>query len=140
MYWNDVGDRRGFHIFDTETLEHDPVNNPYTMFEILYYDDEPATLLDARPYENKIVKIIVRNKPRPKEFEKLVDKLLSAGVADLKIVENFQLNESEEFEIEESEDTLCILDRYIEESETDLDKIFIKNLMRKTYQEAVELV
>ena len=106
----------------------------------MYYDDEPATLLDARPYENKIVKIIVRNKPRPKEFEKLVDKLLSAGVADLKIVENFQLNESEEFEIEESEDTLCILDRYIEESETDLDKIFIKNLMRKTYQEAVELV
>ena len=140
MFWNDVGDRRGFTIFDTETLEHYHVDNPYTMFEVLYYNDESASLLDVRPYVNKIVKIIVKNKPRPKEFEKLVDKLLSAGVNDLKIVENFELQESEDFEVEESEDTLSILDRYIEESETELEKTFIKNLVRRTYQEAVQLV
>ena len=140
MFWNDVGDRRGFTIFDTETLEHFHVDNPYTMFEVLYYNDESASLLDVRPYINKIVKIIVKNKPRPKEFEKLVDKLLSAGVNDLKIVENFELQESEDFEVEESEDTLSILDRYIEESETELEKTFIKNLVRRTYQEAVQLV
>jgi metallophosphoesterase superfamily enzyme len=140
MFWNDVGDRRGFTIFDTETLEHFHVDNPYTMFEVLYYNDESASLLDVRPYVNKIVKIIVKNKPRPKEFEKLVDKLLSAGVNDLKIVENFELQESEDFEVEESEDTLSILDRYIEESETELEKTFIKNLVRRTYQEAVQLV
>ena len=30
MFWNDVNDtERGFHIFDTETLEHTPINNPY---------------------------------------------------------------------------------------------------------------
>ena len=140
MFWNDCGDRRGFTIFDTETLEHFHVDNPYTMFEVLYYNDESASLLDVRPYVNKIVKIIVKNKPRPKEFEKLVDKLLSAGVNDLKIVENFELQESEDFEVEESEDTLSILDRYIEESETELEKTFIKNLVRRTYQEAVQLV
>ena len=28
MFWNDVNDPRGFHIFDTETLTHTPVNNP----------------------------------------------------------------------------------------------------------------
>jgi len=140
MFWNDAGDRRGFTIFDTETLEHFHVDNPYTMFEVLYYNDESASLLDVRPYVNKIVKIIVKNKPRPKEFEKLVDKLLSAGVNDLKIVENFELQESEDFEVEESEDTLSILDRYIEESETELEKTFIKNLVRRTYQEAVQLV
>jgi hypothetical protein len=32
MFWNDVNDTRGFHIFDTETLTHEPVNNPYRMF------------------------------------------------------------------------------------------------------------
>ena len=32
MFWNDVGDRRGFTIFDTETLEHVPVDNPYRLF------------------------------------------------------------------------------------------------------------
>ena len=29
MFWNDVNDPRGFHIFDTETLTHTPINNPY---------------------------------------------------------------------------------------------------------------
>ena len=37
MYWNDVNDRnRGFHLFDTDTLEHTPVNNPYQLFHNLY--------------------------------------------------------------------------------------------------------
>ena len=26
LYWNDVDDTRGFHIFDTETLEHTPID------------------------------------------------------------------------------------------------------------------
>ena len=37
MFWNDVKDDRGFHIFDTETLEHTPVNNPYRLFYNVYY-------------------------------------------------------------------------------------------------------
>jgi len=32
MYWTDVNDTRGFHIFDTETLTHTPINNPYKLF------------------------------------------------------------------------------------------------------------
>ena len=40
MFWTDVGDRRGFTVFDTETLEHFPVDNPYTLFHVLYYNDD----------------------------------------------------------------------------------------------------
>ena len=40
----------------------------------------------------------------------------------LKVVENFVIQESEEFEVFESEDTLSILNRYIQESEINLDK------------------
>ena len=29
MFWNDVNDPRGFNLFDTQTLKHSPVNNPY---------------------------------------------------------------------------------------------------------------
>ena len=140
MFWNDVNDTRGFHFFDTETLEHTPIDNPYQLFHNLYYEDTDHQMFDVTPYENKIVKVIVKKKSDSKKFEKYIDKLYSVGVADLKIVENFQLTESEDFEVEESEDTLSILDRYIGESETDLNKERIQNVMRSIYQEACETV
>ena len=140
MFWNDCGDRRGFTIFDTETLEHFHVDNPYRLFYNIYYEDTPHQLFDASEYENKIVKVIVRKKTDTKNFEKFVDKLYSAGVADLKVVESFVIEESEEFEVFESEDTLSILDRYIQEAEINLDKAKIQNIMRATYQEACEMI
>jgi hypothetical protein len=45
--------------------------------------------LILREYVGKIVKVIVRKKSNPKNFEKFIDKLYSCGVQDLKIVENF---------------------------------------------------
>ena len=140
MFWSDVGDRRGFTIFDTETLEHFHVDNPYRLFYNIYYEDTPHQLFDATEYENKIVKVIVRKKTSTKDFEKFIDKLYEVGVADLKIVENFVLEEPEEFEVFESEDTLSILDRYIQEAEIQLDKPRLQNIMRKTYQDACELI
>lgn len=140
MFWNDVDDQRGFHLFDTETLEHTPVNNPYRIFYNVYYNDTPHQLFDVSEYENKIVKIIVRQKTSIKNFEKFVDKFYDVGVSDLKIVENFVLQDPEEFEVFESEDTISILDRYIQEAEINLDKSKLQNIMRTTYQEACELI
>ena len=141
MFWNDVNDEnRGFHIFDTETLEHTPVNNPYRLHKIIYYNDQDHQLFDARELENKIVKVVVRNKSDGKKFEKFIDKLYSANVAELKVIENFGLQEAEEFEAFESEDTLSILNRSVQESEVNLDKSRIQKMIQETYQEACELV
>ena len=65
---------------------------------------------------------------------------IQAGVADLKIVENFDIHENEEFETFETEDTLSILNRYIEESEVDIDKSKIQMIMKQIYQEACEMI
>jgi hypothetical protein len=140
IYWTDVGDTRGFTIFDTETLEHTPVDNPYKMFHNIYYEDTNYQTFDAREYENKIVKVVVRKKTDTKKFEKFIDKLYSSNIAELKIVENFEVQGSEDFEAFESEDTLSILNRYIEESEVSLDKSLIQKLLQEVYQEACELV
>ena len=112
----------------------------YRLFYNVYYEDTPHQLFDATEYANKIVKVIVRQKTSTKDFEKFVDKLYEVGVADLKIVENFVLEDPEEFEVFESEDTLSILDRYIQEAEIQLDKPRLQNIMRSTYQEACELI
>ena len=139
MFWNDVNDPRGFTIFDTETLKHTPINNPYKLFYNIYYEDTNHKLFNTTEYKNKIVKIIVRKKSKPKEFEKFIDKLYASGVQDLKIVENFQIQESEDFEVNEEENTLSILNRYIEESEFNLDKNIIKNIFQNIYREACEV-
>ena len=141
MFWNDVDDEnRGFHLFDTETLEHTPVNNPYRLHKIIYYNDHDYQLFDARELENKIVKVVVRRKSDQIKFEKFIDKLYSVNVAELKIVENFGFHQADDFEAFESEDTLSILNRYVQEAEIDLDKSRIQKHIQDTYQKACEVV
>ena len=139
MFWNDVNDARGFTIFDTETLEHTPINNPYRMFFNIYYEDTPYQTFDTRDYQGKIVKVIVRKKSEPKKFEKFIDKLYSCGIQDLKIVENFAVQENEDFEVEESENTISILNRYIDEAEFECDSSIIKGILQKVYSQACEV-
>ena len=73
--------------------------------------------------------MFVRNQT-PKEFERFVDKLYSAGVEDLKIIENFDIQVGDEFDIDEDENTLSILNRYIDDSDFEYDKILSKTFLR----------
>ena len=143
IYWNDYDTDRGFHLFDTETLEHTPINNPYKMFYKIFYEDTNYQTFDTREYEGKIVKLIVRKKTDSKKFEKFIDKLFASNINELKIVENFEFGgyyQSDDFEPFESEDTMSILNRYIDEAEVSLDKSVVQKIMQDVYQEACELV
>ena len=139
MFWNDVNDPRGFHIFDTKTLEHTPIDNPYRLFYNIYYDDTNYKLFNTSLYKNKIVKVIVRQKSKLEEFDKFIDKLYAAGVQDLKIVENFEIQENDVFDIDEDENTISILNRYIDESDFSFDKNIIKNIFQDLYKQACEV-
>ena len=139
MYWTDVNDTRGFHIFDTETFEHTPINNPYKLFYNIYYEDTPHQMFDVTEYVNKIVKVIVRKKSKQKEFDKFIDKLYKVGIQDLKIVENFDIQENEDFVIDEEENTISILNRYIDESECNFDKNVIKGIFQDLYKQSCEI-
>jgi len=139
MFWNDVLDTRGFHIFDTKTIEHKPVNNPYRLFYNIYYEDTNYKLFDTREFKDKIIKVVVKKKTDQKQFEKFIDKLYNSGIQDLKIIENFVLTESSDFEVEETENTIGILNRYIDESEFEGDKTLIKGILQKIYTEACEV-
>ena len=139
MFWNDVNDPRGFHLFDTKTIEHTPINNPYRLFYNVYYEDTNYKLFDSREFKNKIVKLIVKKKTDQKQFEKFIDKLYNSGIQDLKIIENYILQESEDYEVEETENTIGILNRYIDESEFEGDKTLIKGILQQIYSEACEV-
>lgn len=139
MYWNDCNDTRGFHIFDTDTLDLEPVNNPYHMYRVIRYEDTPRQLFRFQDYKDLIVKVVVFQKSNKKEYERFIDALSAAGPYDIKIVEKIDGSQLDDTLVEESEDTLTLLDKFVEDLETDLDKPKIKSIMRNIYQEACEV-
>ena len=143
MFWNDCDDKRGFTIWDSDTLEHESIDNPHQMFKKIYYEDTPYQIFDATPYAGKIVKVIVKKRSKPKDFEKFIDKLHAIDVEDLKIIESLDWNHGyihgEDFEAENDENTITLLNRFVEESEISLDKDRVKKLIGTLYKQACEV-
>jgi len=143
MFWNDCDDKRGFTIWDSDTLEHESIDNPHQMFKKIYYEDTPYQIFDATPYEGKIIKVIVKKKTRPKDFEKFIDKLHGVGVEDLKVIESADWNNGyvvgEDFKAEDEENTISLLNRFVDESEVSLDKYRVKELLGGLYKKACEV-
>ena len=110
------------------------------IFERIYYEDHNPKLFNTTELANKIVKIIVRKKSDQLSFEKFVDKIYKSGVSDLKIVENFEVNDDDvDFDQEKIEDTITILNKYVDDSDFDLNKNIVKKLLQEVYQEACEV-
>jgi predicted phosphodiesterase len=142
--WSDYKDPRGFHIFDTKTRELEVVLNPFEMFHKIHYDDETMTLEsiqndDYSIYKNCYVKIIIMNKKNPFWFDTLMDKLYAADVADISIAENFDQDlDIEDDMINEAEDTLTILSKYVNSLNID-NKEDLDNLLISLYNESLTM-
>jgi DNA repair exonuclease SbcCD nuclease subunit len=140
MFWNDYNDQRGFNIFDTETYKLEHIQNPYTIFQKIYYEDTDINEIDSVNITDKFVKLIVKKKTNQKLYDKFIDKLSKEKALEIKISEILDIDDSN-FQCEETdiEDTLTILDKYIDESDFDLDKKISKQIIRDLYSEALEV-
>ena len=140
MFWNDVDDIRGFNIFDTNEYELEKFDNPYSMFEKIYYDETDYKKFDTSYLTNKMVKIVVRKKEDHLKFDKFVDSILKVNPLELKIVENIDVFDDDvDCSDITTEDTLGILDKYVQEADFDLNKDMVKKLLRDVYKEALEI-
>lgn len=140
LFWNDVDDSRGFTVFDTNTLEHTFVDNPYKLFKIIHYDDLDVDEFDFTSCSDKIVKIVIKNKTSEEKFEKFIQILSKSNIHELKVIENFNKIEMDDFEVEDSEDTLTLLNKYIDEVDFNLDKVKFLSIVRDIYQKSYEMV
>lgn len=141
MYWNDYKDRRGFHIYDTESDKLKFVANPYEIFDKIFYDDTSLDYnkQDVSDYKDKYIKIVVNEKRDYQMFETLVDRLYNVGVHDVKIVETLVEEDTADIEVS-TKDTLTLLNEYIDEVEMSVDKSDLKGLMRTLYIESCNVV
>lgn len=143
FFWSDCNDKKYFHVLDTDTRELTAVENPITLFEKILYDDTSSkqALTNVSHLDNKFVKVIVVNKSKPAEFEKLIDRINSKKIYGLQIAENFQDFAGTQVEDENIsvESTDKLLYTYIDAVDTDLDKDRIKNKVHELMVEAQSL-
>jgi DNA repair exonuclease SbcCD nuclease subunit len=143
--WSDYGDRRGFHIFDTESLDLEFIENPYKMFHKITYNDEVETLesvseKDFGEITTTMVKVVVVKKDNPVLFDHFMDGVYKAQPLDVTIVEDFtDYNLVTEGEIvDQAATTTDILDNYVDSIEIGLDKNKMKSILREVYTLALD--
>jgi len=146
MTWSDFEDPKGFHILDTDTRELTFIPNPFTMFNKVFYDDAGKSMdeviaLDFESYKDTIVKVIIKNKTNPFWFDMFIEKLEKAGPLDLQVVEdhlNLNLEDDSDI-INEAEDTLTILNKYVGQLDLNVDRPKLENLLHTLYNEALSM-
>lgn len=146
MTWIDYQDPKGFHIFDTSSRELEFVRNPYSMFHKVFYSDDNKTIeeildFDFASYADTYVKVIRQNCDNPYWFDLFMDKLNESGPIHIQVVEdnlNLQL-ESEEDMVDEAEDTVTIMSKYIKAMPDTVPKKKLDSLMRSLYNQAMSL-
>ena len=141
IYWNDYNQKRGFHIFDTNSLKLEYIPNPYDIYAKIYYNEDEvnSSKFKYTDYANRFIKIIVEKKTDSSKFEFFISQLYAAGVHEIKIIEDpsFEQDLNEEIDIEK-EDTLTILEKYVDGIEHS-DKPALKSILKSLYVEALEL-
>ena len=141
--WADYDDPRGFHLFDTATRDLEFIQNPFTMFEKLYYDDtdaeHPAGIFRASELNGKYVKIVVLRKTDAAKFDQFIQKIEANNPLDIKIEEDFSeyegvIVDTDNIDMRNTENVLL---SSVDALETDANKDLIKYHLRSLYVEAV---
>lgn len=144
MTWSDYNDPKGFFVFDTETRELEFIQNPLRMFHKVMYDDSQTDFEYWKSYDfaslkGTYVKVVVLNKQNPFLFDHVLDNLYKTGIADITIVEDFTdvLVDNDKEIIDQAEDTMTILSKYIDNLTLDVEPEKLKTVMRELYVEAL---
>ena len=144
LTWQDYNDERGFHLYDLEKDDLEFVPNPFKMFYRITYDDKKDSIteinnIDVTPYAGSYVKVVVINKTNPYLFDKFMNNLYNVNPADISVVEDFtDITESDDDTVDEAEDTLTILNKYVDSiKEDNIDNDKLKTLLKELYVEAL---
>jgi DNA repair exonuclease SbcCD nuclease subunit len=146
LTWSDYNDPRGFHFFDINTRELEFVENPYRMFHKVHYNDQDKTYeelmaVDFEQYRGTCIKVIVHAKTNPYWFDMFVEALEKSGIANIQVVDdNLNLNlEDDDSIIDQAEDVITILNKYVDSIEMNVDKKDVYKLMSSLYNEAMSV-
>jgi len=116
LIFTDADDVKGVHFFDTESLDLEFVENPYKIFNKLFYDDTDIELKDLllsdKEYtklKDTFVKVYIKSKSNPVFFDRYCEKLTEASPSSIVYIEDMVKSEDSLEPVSLSEDTLSII-------------------------------
>ena len=145
MTWLDYNDDRGFHIFDTDTRELTFIKNPETIFHKIKYNDDELFYNDIVNADygylaNKYVKIVVEKRNNSFLFDTLLDTVAKVNPLEVSVVEDFSdITENVDVDIDQAEDTMTILNKYVDGLTLPVESDKIKTVLRDVYNEALSM-
>lgn len=140
--WADYGEKKFFHVFNPVENTLELVENPYNLYERIYYDDslEDYKNFDVATLENKIVEISIVKKTDAKKFDAFIERVQTISLIDLKIKESpnqrITLDDVDTDTISEKT-TKELIEMYIDDIDVDLDKTKLKSILGGLYVDAM---
>lgn len=140
--WGEYGDTKGIHIIDFDDDKIEFIPNPKDMFIKIYYNNGIGIdLKELKKMKGAYIKVIVQNKIDYLKFDSFIDELENSNPANIQVVEDhYNLDEVTDDEIaNETEDTLTIIDSYVDELDLSSHGNDIKLLLKSLYTESVNM-
>jgi hypothetical protein len=141
LTWADCEDAKYFHVYDTEKHDFIKVRSPETVYHKLRYDDSKNPEQDLIQREDELrgsyIRVIIENKTDTKRLDAFIDSVALLDPYDLKVVENFQEFSAAEEDMDlDVRDTNELMNRYIDDVSTDLNKDRLKQICAQLYTES----
>lgn len=136
----DAGDPKGYYIFDTVDRSFTFYENPYTIFSKIEWNDDVKFDYNYDSFTGKYVRLLVSSRNNSAAYEAFLQKLYASNPLEVKILED--MSEFSESRLDEEinlEDTESIINNYIDNLDTDVDREKLKNYHRMLYTEAVNI-
>jgi DNA repair exonuclease SbcCD nuclease subunit len=138
MTWADCNDPKGFHVFDTESMTLEFIENPYKMFYKAVYRGSSNNSISDIP-EGSYVKIVVEGDSDTPDLNEYINELNQKNLVNLQVVDRNISDVSEIENVDDVDDTLGIIKSYISGLDTVQDKITLEQVAISLYNESLEL-
>lgn len=145
MTWADYENPRGFHLLNLESLNLTFIENPYSVYTKVTYDDTKfksvkslLNTLSEQDIKNKYCKLIIAEKTKDSWLDTFINQIQDYQPYDLKIIEQSEIYVPEN-DVDQTEDTLTILKKTISDIDADISKPDLEKLMIELYVKANEM-
>jgi len=134
LNFSDVEEPKGVHIFFPKENKITFEENKNAIFKEVIYTEQDN--IEYLKYKNCFVRVIVKKKTDPYKFELFMDNLNNADTAGITVIEESFFELSDDDFAEESQNTLSLINKEIENIEEIKDKNKLKKIIHDLYIES----